>query len=103
MGIIVNDTKFKICQLADNTTLFLKDKLLLELAINHLLKFDRLSGLKLNLEKTEIIPIGKTLGKGDMPKALHNVQLKSLPFKTLGIWFAKDTEEAAMLNYKNSQ
>ena len=38
----------------------------------------------------------------DMPKALHNVQLKSLPFKTLGIWFAKDTEEAATLNYKNT-
>ena len=38
MGIMVNDTEFKICQLANETTLFLKDKLSLELAINHLFK-----------------------------------------------------------------
>ena len=42
MGIMVNDTEFKISQLADDTTLFLKDKLSLELAINHLLKFEGL-------------------------------------------------------------
>ena len=36
-----------------------------------------------------------------MPKALRNVQLKSLPFKSLLIWFTKDTEEAATLKYKD--
>ena len=99
---MVNDMEFKICQLADDTTLFLKDKLSLELTINHKLKFERLSGLKLNLEKTEIIPIGKTLGKSDIVILLHNIQSKSFPFKALGIWFAKDSEETATLNYKNT-
>ena len=41
--------------------------------MNHLLKLEGLSGRKLNREKTEIISIGKTLGKGDMPKALHTL------------------------------
>ena len=80
----------------------MKDNFLLELVLKHLLKCEGLSCLKLHLEKTEIITVGKSLGKSDMPTALQNVQLKSVPFKTLGIWFTEDSKKAATLNYKNT-
>ena len=45
--------------MADDTTLILKDLDSLDNAINFFEQFRRNSGLKLNLNKTEIIPIGK--------------------------------------------
>ena len=44
----INDRDFKISQPADKTIPLLKDKSLLELAINYKLKFEGSSGIKLN-------------------------------------------------------
>ena len=43
----------KICQLADDTTLFLKTKYEITIAMNIIEEFGNLSGLKLNKNKTE--------------------------------------------------
>ena len=45
--------------MADDTTLFIKDIVSLSLAIQRFDTFSKYSGLKLNLSKTELIPIGK--------------------------------------------
>ena len=47
-----------MCQLADDTTLFLKDSRSIGLAFIILKQFDRTSGLKVNLEKSTVIPNG---------------------------------------------
>ena len=48
-----------ICQLADDTTLFLKTKHEIIIAMNIIQEFGNLSGLKLNKNKTEGIWLGR--------------------------------------------
>jgi len=60
-GIMIGNKSYKITQLADDTTLFLKDINSLKNAITMLEMFRNISGLKLNENKTEILQIGKPL------------------------------------------
>ena len=55
-GISINDTEYKLSMMADNTTLIIKNISSLDKAINIFEQFRKCSGLKLNLNKTEIIP-----------------------------------------------
>ena len=57
-GIKIEKKVSKICQLADDTTLFINDIKSIETAFEILKQFQNRSGLKINMEKTEIIPIG---------------------------------------------
>ena len=57
-GIQINGFEYKIIQLADDTTIFVNDLNSLEVSISEFLKFEKMSGLKLNLEKCEIIELG---------------------------------------------
>ena len=66
-GIKINETELKIGLMADDTTLFLADLHSLSVAISKFKAFKHYSGLKLNLNKTEIIPIGK-LNKNEIVK-----------------------------------
>ena len=59
-GICINKTEYKLSMMADDTTLILKDLTSLNNAINIFEQFKHCSGLKLNLNKTEIIPLGKS-------------------------------------------
>ena len=56
-GTTVDGKTFKIGQLADDTTLFLSDVESLRQAINKFNNFGTLSGLKINLDKTEIVSL----------------------------------------------
>ena len=47
---MINKTEFKISMMADDTTLSIKDINSLETAISNFVKFEKCSGLKLNLE-----------------------------------------------------
>ena len=60
-GIQIKNDEFKISLMADDTTLFLTEIASLTHSINTFIKFGECSGLKLNLQKTEIIPIGNTV------------------------------------------
>ena len=64
-GITINNIEYKICQLADDTTLFSQDEQSVKLAFHRLDLFGQCSGLKLNKSKTEIIALG---GHGDKQK-----------------------------------
>ena len=57
-GINVNNVEFKIGQLADDTTLFLSNLQSLKQAIIKFNHFGAISGLRLNIEKTELVPLG---------------------------------------------
>ena len=51
--------------------------------------FEMCSGLKLNLSKTEIIPIGSQKNKLTiLPSHLTEIKIKHGPFKAMGVWFS---------------
>ena len=59
-GISVNGNDFKISQFADDTTLILDgSKSTLLAALNVLEVFGNMSGLKVNMDKTKLVWIGK--------------------------------------------
>ena len=57
-GIKFRNIEYKICQLADDTTIFVKDTDSIIQLLSVMKKFQNCSGLKINVEKTEIIPVG---------------------------------------------
>ncbi len=57
LGITLFNREIKISQLADDTTLFLKDKNQIKNAIKLVQTFSDASGLQLNITKCEILPV----------------------------------------------
>ena len=99
-GISLDDMHFKIGQLADDTTLFLSNIESLRRAIVKFNSFGKLSGLKLNLEKTEIVPLGgKKIISSQLTGILKGIRVTNGPFKTLGVWFTCDSEKSIALNF----
>ena len=99
-GLKLCNTTFKIKMLADDTTLLLKDIQSIENAIEIFQNFSKCSGLKLNLKKTEVIPIG-TASIVDISKSaiLHGISVIKGPYKSLGIWFSNNQKEMVQLNF----
>ena len=99
-GISVNNIEYKICQLADDTTIFIKNLKSLQSAIDLFQNFQKCSGLKLNLEKTEIIPLEPhRLSPIDLPNKVDKLSINYGAFKTLGVWFSQIFDESLKLNY----
>ena len=101
-GIQINEIEQKIGLMADDTTLFLADLHSLSIAISTFKNFEKYSGLKLNLNKTEIIPIGKSKrNQTILPLDLTDIKVVEGPFKALGIWYSYDKNEIQDLNLEN--
>ena len=99
-GITIQNTIFKISMMADDTTLIMKDIQSITNAINIFKDFEKCSGLKLNLNKTEIIPIGNQKSVHTiLPYHLREIKIKHGPFKALGVWFTSNHQEMVELNY----
>ena len=99
-GLQINNYEYKVIQLADDTTIFVKDLESLNNAIKLFLDFEKISGLKINLEKCEIVPLGPIkLDPLILPPGLRHLRINTGTFKTLGIWFSKDPDESTRLNY----
>ena len=99
-GIRIGEELLKIIQLADDTTLFLKDLSSVEEAIDLFNDFGRHSGLRLNIDKTEIVPLGTLcLTENVLPRNIKNITIKRTSFKTLGVWFSIDSSNSVELNY----
>ena len=82
----------KIKQLADDTTLFLADKKDMEIAQDILRSFQTFSGLKLNVNKTKAMRMGREPSEDNLPFEVVN------KIKILGVFFednkmAKNIEE----------
>jgi len=89
-GIKIIDNEIIIAQMADDTSLFLKNATSIENAFQLLDHFHKCAGLKLNKSKTKVIPLGLS----------NSIDLKRLgleivndPIKVLGIWVCKDTQQ----------
>ena len=96
-GVDINGLEVKLCQLADDTTLFLKDIRSLQITLNILFMFHKSSGLKLNSTKTEILSIGHTYGYEGNPFNLKWVKERVY---ALGTWFYKDVNLCTSINYE---
>ena len=100
-GIRCENTEFKIVQLADDTTVFVSDTASIGNLISVLQNFELCSGLKINIDKTEIIPMGTNKNKIlRLQKPLNKIKVNNGTFKTLGIWFSYDHNKAIMQNYQ---
>ena len=93
-GIWIENNNFKICQLADDTMLFLRDIPSLKSALSLLQDFSKISGLKLNKSKTEVFPIKFT---SNLDESI-GISWKKDNFKTLGVWFCLDELQMVQLN-----
>ena len=96
-GIIMGHVERKITQLADDTTLFLRDIGSIQTTINALLLFYSVSGLKLNNSKTVVLPIGKNCYKPQTN--LFGLQWGSNEVMSLGIWFSCDISNLVKKNH----
>ena len=96
IGLKVNGKCIKLCQLADDMTLFLTDNSSVRHSLRMFEEFYRYARLKLNKGKTEAIIVQND---GTLE---HNLSLGikwiNRPFKTLGTWFSLDNEEMINLN-----
>ena len=96
-GFVFDDEHIKLCQLADDMTLFLSDNDSLRHVLNDFEEFYRYAGLKLNRSKTEAIIVYNdgTLFQDDS----LGITWTNESFKTLGIWFSiKSEQEMIKLN-----
>ena len=99
-GIEIENTINKISMMADDTTLILNDIESISNAIKTFNKFEKCSGLKLNMNKTEIIPIGILKNKNILlPIDLKEIRIQHGPFKALGVWYSINNKETQDLNF----
>lgn len=94
-GIEVGQEILKITQLADDTTLFVRDENSLKRAMYILEQFSHVSGLVLNQSKTQAICLSETL----VPLPNLNISWIKGDFKTLGIWFSSEPRRMAEMNF----
>ena len=85
-----------ISQLADDTTLFLKDIESLKNALALIDNFSKISGLKLNKDKCEAFWIGSSANSNSKPLGLK--WTKGM-IKCLGIWCGSNIDDAINFNF----
>ncbi len=91
------DEQIKISQLADDTTLFLKDEKSLQKSLQVIEHFGRSSGLKLNTEKSEAFWIGSDIDRKNKP---CKIKWTKNYIKCLGVYCGPDSEGAIKQNYE---
>ena len=80
-----------ISQLADDTTLFLKDEQAIKNCLEKVELFGNASGLKLNKQKTEGLWLGHHVNRND---SFADINWNKTCIKALGVYFAYDSKEA---------
>ena len=99
-GLLVKDTEIKLSQYADDTTLILdgSEKSLSE-ALKILESFEKVSGLRLNSKKTEVLWIGSCAGKSEKLHPEKDFNWQNTKVKALGVWLSIDSEITVKLNF----
>ena len=95
-GIKIDDKEIKIVQHADDSTLLLDNKDSVVEAINEVNRFSKVSGLNLNLSKTEGIWLGINKESGNI---FQGITFKNDPVKCLGIYIGHNKEKCVELNW----
>ena len=103
VGIKLKNVEYKLSLMADDMTLFISDLESLNNSVMALETFESFSGLKLNLGKTELIPLGKprNINTIKLSEKLEKISVKQAPFKALGVWFSNNIKEINYLNFND--
>ena len=103
-GIQISDNECKMSQYADDTTLILDGaRSSIERSFVLLNIFAKLSGLKVNYEKTEALWIGSFKNRTNKLAINQNIRWSTGKIKSLGVWFSSSKEEAVVLNYQEKK
>ncbi len=95
-GIQIADTEIKLIQYADDTTCVLRDVQSATHLLNLVQKFTEVSGLKLNVSKSQAMWIGSQRNSNDKPL---DVEWPREPIKALGVYFSYDEAAAENMNF----
>ena len=99
-GIFSNDTEFKVTQFADDTMIFLDgSKESLNSTLEESEKFAKISGLKINFDKTQLVWIGSKKYSSDTIKTKWKLAWGHHKFKLLGINFSVDLDSMVNENF----
>ena len=92
-GLTFNNTIITITQMADDTTLFLKDLNSVQNCLKILHHFSKCAGLKLNTDKTEAFQLGL---KSQLIKAKFGLKWVNGPIKVTGIWVGNNIQSLSV-------
>ena len=99
-GLTINGREALISQYADDTNLFLDgSEVSFSEAVLTLSSFSKMSGLKINFDKSQVIWLGQRRNCGTQYMRDKNFVWDPGSFKILGIKFSTDTNSIVRLNY----
>ena len=94
-----NDKKYiQVTQLADDTTVFLKNEQAVEKCLKVIKEFGKVSGLKLNIEKTEGLWLGRGRNRGDN---FADINWGKDSVKALGVFFGYNKQDIEERNWRS--
>lgn len=103
LGIEIAGKQFIISQYADDTILSLRyTRECINRTISIFNEYEKYSGLKVNFDKTEILPIGPIKHNYVVIGPENGIKWSSGPIRVLGVIICHDHEEMITLNYNNS-
>ena len=88
--------EMKLSQLADDTTAFLKTERDVPILIQEINRFSKVSGLKLNMLKTQGLWVGNN---GRRSNNICGIDFSKSTIKSLGIYFSRNRQESLRLNW----
>ena len=97
-GIIINGSEQKLVQYADDTTIFLRDINSVKNLIQLMYKYERISGLHLNVDKTKAMWLGSLKHSDKKPLGLNWTKE---PIKTLGVYIGYENNLIETLNFQD--
>ncbi len=96
VGFTLNNIEHKLSQYADDTTLLLANIDSIKTSLNVIEEFCKVSGLKINLNKTEGIWLGPYKG---YPNIFEGIKFTNKAIRCLGIYFGHDKAECYTGNW----
>ena len=95
-GFTVNKNNIKLTMYADDTTAFIADEKSAKCLFVELDNFKKVSGLKINIEKTEGLWLGSNIHSQKKP---FGIKWSKEPIKALGIYYSYDKQSAERANF----
>jgi hypothetical protein len=97
-GIAVGTKEIKLTLYADDMTAIIRDKISATNLLSVMKLFQKCSGLKMNLEKTEGVWLGSKRFCQEKP---FGIKWPDEPVRLLGLYISYDLEKATQLNYED--
>ena len=97
-GIMISSHETKLVQYADDTTAIINNINSAQRVLEVILKFQNISGLKINHSKTEAMWIGSKRNCAEKPL---NIKWPEEPIRLLGIYITYDEKKSYEYNFKN--